>query len=354
MKRVQRRRGFTLIESIMVLAILAIVAVMASELFLTAAQQGKQIGVQSDYLTMASGALSQLRKDLRNASMSPAKITLASLSLPVKNPYGTTPAVLPGSPSNPTFTSQAGPGGLAVDLPEFQNEPTGTHLGIAGVALSPSAPEPNQGTPAVSIPSVIRGTRLSFYTIDTTQGVVNGSTVWKPSVIIYQLWLMTDATGAIQNNGGVNASGPNPGAAAPGFSSRGILKGLTGNVLANYTQAGVSGPMYLVEMTRSEVNPQANTVKAPVVVASMVQYWPAGTLQTVGGANQPKPLYPPSQIYPYFELDMTQGSPDAQGSGSGGCWKVNVSFRVVQAVHERGPKWAFYAEPYYESFALQP
>jgi len=92
-----RRRGFTLIESIVVLAIMSVIALMASQLFLTAQQQNQLISVQSDFLTDSGAGISQLREEIRNIS-----VTSCSLGLNVNNGTGQTYAATGSLPAQVT------------------------------------------------------------------------------------------------------------------------------------------------------------------------------------------------------------------------------------------------------------
>lgn len=66
----ERRRGFTLLESIMVLLIMSVLAVLATQLFLSTAQNQQLAAYQADFTLDSERALSMLRSDLRNAAFS--------------------------------------------------------------------------------------------------------------------------------------------------------------------------------------------------------------------------------------------------------------------------------------------
>jgi len=296
--RARRGGGFSLLEAMVVLVLMGMIAVMASQLFLSAAQHQQLASYQADIAADAERALAVLRADFKNvaASTTAGQPTPPSLTWSTSNYYG---------PS-----SGAGSG---IALP-FQ-------------PLSSSQSYNTSDNGSITTPS--RSTQITFYPIAGFTGTN------------YTLGGMVTYTFQLSNN-------PPP-AAKPAYSLSAPALDVQ-KAIANAYPAGngYATPAVACELVRSQVG------KPTTVVAKMIRYWPgAGAPQAILGSPTlpgppPIPAFPaptPTPVAPYFELDTRNAATPV----------VNVCFEMMQAVKEEGgTNWAIYTRPVLASFRLQP
>lgn len=385
--RFQRTGGFTLIEAVVASAVLAVIALLGSQLFLTAAQQGKQLGVQADFLTQVSTAMSQIRRDLRNASASVPRSWPGAAPAPSQT-YQPMVAYSSASASlNPPLI----PNGAA---PYASNE---VHAGTVATTAGWTVPATTAAGSATSLGNpnlgvqvgsgVYRGDTLYFWppTGFATAGPNVDTVLWGNGPVVYMFVPLTSPTpsspatatnvftftsttsnGVTFTNlgnpyaGGVNSVGQGPNVPiSPLLFPNG--KGLFWSTLAaqpsylkalyNYhdaSHAAGTQPLRIFELVRIDFNTlipdpssSAGALMAnpncgrPVLLVPQIENWPYATT-SAGSA---------SADYPYFEVDTT-ASPGI---------KVTVCFRVVTGIHEAGATdWRLYSQGFCESFTLQP
>ncbi|HZV02233.1 MAG TPA: type II secretion system protein [Planctomycetota bacterium] len=313
--RERRARGFTLIESMIVLVIMAIVAVMASSLWLTSFQQNSVVRVQANFVSDGNSAIALMRQDFRSlsSSYSPTVTTGSSPKLLFTPPssFVTNGNFPSGVPSGAYFICSTTNNYVGPTAVNHSNLPTGVYRGtqiafqrILGFTESNGTTSPTVDA-NTTVYTFLPTTSFSGVEQSLSISVANspgGGQLWQlvrstmPASVFATNWMTTNGTGA------------NPQVYTPFVSPS----------LSNWKSGGV-------------------VVCQDVTVCRLIEAFP-------NAATNP--------FTPYFELDTRNPT-----------WKLGASFKLVQGTHESkiggattltGSYWEFFVRPFVFSVALQP